>query len=128
MRDNVRKNRFLLITAIEMILLGAYFIVNSFRFGAPDIFNTVASRIDDPPFAAAVIIIGTAILVASLYDIRPLIRWGHVAATCVWTVYGMAFLLQNIELLGHPFAHLDCWLMFAVAARIILEAWAGDTK
>jgi len=128
MRDNVRKNRFLLITAIEMILLGAYFIVNSFRFGAPDIFNTVASRIDDPPFAAAVIIIGTAILVASLYDIRPFIRRGYVAATCVWTVYGMAFLLQNIELLGHPFAHLDCWLMFAVAARIILEAWAGDTK
>lgn len=128
MRDNVRKNRFLLVTALETILLGAYFIVNSFRFGAPDIFNTVASHIDDPPFAAADIIVGTAVLVAALYDIRPLVRWGYVATTCVWMVYGMAFLLQNIEVMGHPFGHLDCWLMFAVAARIILESWAGDTQ
>lgn len=115
-------------TAIETILLGAYFIVNSFRFARPDFLNTVASHLDDPPFAVADIVVGTAILVAAIYDIRPLVRWGYVGATCVWTVYGMAFLLQNIEVMGHPFAHLDCWLMFAVAARVCLEAWAGDTQ
>ncbi|ORJ53917.1 hypothetical protein LBR_08280 [Levilactobacillus brevis] len=128
MQSNVRKNRFLLVTALETILLGAYFIANSFRFGAPDLFNTVASHIDDPPFAAADIVVGTVVLVAALYDIRPLIKWCYVAATCVWTLYAMAFLLQNIEMMGHPFAHLDCWLMFAVAGRTILEAWAGDAN
>lgn len=128
MRNNVRRNRFLLITAVETIFLGTYFIINSFRFARPDFFNTLASHIDDPPFAAADIVIGTVILMAALFNIRILIRWCYVGATAVWTIYGFAFLLQNIEMFGHPLAHLDCWLMFAVAARVILEAWAGDSQ
>lgn len=128
MQKNVQRNRFLLITAIETIFLGTYFIINSFRFARPDFFNSVASHIDDPPFAAGVIVIGTVILMAALFDIRPLIRWCYVGATAVWTIYGLAFLLQNLEMFGHPMAHLDCWLMFAVATRVILEAWAGDSR
>jgi len=125
---NFKLNRSLLMSGIETIMLGAYFVANSFRFARPDFFNTVASHIDDPPFATIAIILGTATVIVSFYNIRPLLSWCYITLTFVWMVYASAFLLQNIELWGHPFARLDCWLMYAVAARLIYEAWAGDTE
>lgn len=127
-KNNMLKNWSIIVTGTEIIMIGAFFIANSFRFARPDLFNTVASHIDDPPFATVDIIIGTVIIVAAVYDIRPLLRWSYPVAAFIWVAYGLAFMLQNIELIGHPFARLDCWLMFAIAARVIIESWAGDSQ
>ena len=127
MLNNIKHNRSLLTSGLETIMIGVYFIANSFRFNRPDFFNSMASHIDDPPFAAIAIILGTIATLSAIYDIKSLVNRCYVILTFVWIVYAVAFMIQNIELFGHPFARLDCWLMFAVAGRIILDAWAGDT-
>ena len=126
--NNLKLNRSLLMSGLETVMIGVYFVVNSFRFTRPDFFNSLASHIDDPPFATVLIILGTITVIVAIYNIRPLISWCFVVLTFVWIVYALVFLLQNIELWGHPFARLDCWLMFAVAGRLIFDAWAGDTE
>lgn len=128
MKHNLFKNWSIIVTGAEIIMLGAFFIANNFRFARPDIFSSLASHIDDPPFATIDIVVGTVIVVAAIYDIRPLLRWSYPVAAFIWMAYGLAFMLQNIEMMGHPFGRLDCWLMFAIAARVIIESWAGDEK
>lgn len=124
----MRKNYSLLVTGVEIIMLGAFFVANSFRFARPDILSSVASHIDDPPFATIDIIIGTVIVMSAWFNIRPLIKWCYASAAFIWMLYGCAFMLQNIDMMGHPFGRIDCWLMFAIAGRVILESWAGDNS
>ncbi|WDQ20857.1 hypothetical protein PTW40_14220 [Lactiplantibacillus plantarum] len=124
--NGTKKNYSILMTGVEIVMIGAFFVANTFRFKRPDLLNSLASHIDDPPFATINIIIGTVIVMVAIFDIRPLIKWCYAVAAFIWTIYGLAFMLQNIEVMGHPFGRLDCWLMFAIAGRVILESWAGD--
>ncbi|WP_223877136.1 hypothetical protein [Lactiplantibacillus pingfangensis] len=128
MSKGIRKNYSLLITGVEIIMLGAFFVANSLRFDRPDLLNSLASHIDDPPFASIDIIVGTIIVMVAYFDIHHLIKWCYAGAAFIWTIYGFAFMLQNVEVMGHAFRRLDCWLMFGIAIRVILESWAGGRK
>jgi len=125
---NLKQNHSVLANGMELIMLGAFFVVNSFRFDHPDVLNMVATHLDDPPFSVVLVIAGTICVMAVVYNVRYLLRWCLVGSAFIWTIYGCAFLLKNIELTGSAFSNLDCWFMFAVALRTILDAWAGDTE
>ncbi|PWG00945.1 hypothetical protein [Levilactobacillus bambusae] len=120
---SIRANRFLLVTRFETILLGAYFITNAFQFARPDLLNTLASHIDDPPFAVGLIIIGTFMALVALFDLAPLTKWCYGIGECVWFIYTLSFWLQDYEIHGH--VNLLTYLMLVVTIRIALEAWAG---
>lgn len=126
MLKNLKRNHSVLANGIELIILGSFFIVNSFRFNRPDFFNMIATHLDDPPFTVVLIIFGSYCVFVSIMNMKKLLKWCLIFSTFVWTVYGGAFLIKNIELWGSPFSNLDCWFMFAVAMRTILDAWAGD--
>ncbi|MFO1557166.1 hypothetical protein ABC399_16095 [Lactiplantibacillus plantarum] len=121
-------NHSVLANGIELIMLGAFFIVNSFRFDRPDFFNMIATHLDDPPFTVVLIIAGTICVMAAVFNRSGLLRWCLIGSTFIWMIYGCAFLIKNIELWGSAVSNLDCWFMFAVALRTILAAWAGDTR
>jgi len=124
--QNLKQNHSILANGIELIMLGAFFVVNSFRFDHPDVLNMVATHLDDPPFSVVLIVAGTICVMAAVYNVRHLLRWCLVGSAFIWTIYGCAFLLKNFELAGSAFSNLDCWFMFAVAMRTILDSWAGD--
>lgn len=120
------ENRFLLLTGLETIILGMYFVTRSFVFMRPDFLNTLASHVDDPPFATFLIVIGAFCTFTALFDIQPMIRWCYGIAEFIWTVYALAFLLQDIEFNGH--IGIATWLMFFIAIRTLFESWAGDDE
>lgn len=128
MLKNLKRNHSVLANGIELIILGSFFIVNSFRFNRPDFFNMIATHLDDPPFTVVLIIAGTICVMVAILNIHYLLRWCLIGSTFIWTIYGCAFLIKNLELWGSAFSNLDCWFMFAVALRTILDAWAGDAS
>lgn len=100
MFPNLRQNHSVLANGMELIMLGAFFVVNSFRFDHPDVLNMIATHLDDPPFSVVLIIAGTICVMAVVYNVRYLLRWCLVGSAFIWTIYGYAFLLKNIELTG----------------------------
>lgn len=71
MKDNLRKNYFWFVKALETYGLGLYFIVvhSSGNFTPP---GNVLEYLDDPPFVFLLAVVGTVAMVYSLWNIEYL--------------------------------------------------------
>lgn len=99
MKDNLRKNYFWFVKALETYGLGLYFIVvhSSGNFTPP---GNVLEYLDDPPFVFLLAVVGTVAMVYSLWDIEYLfykpIMTGSL--TFAWLIMFGGFVTRDIML------------------------------
>lgn len=99
MKDNLRKNYFWFVKALETYGLGLYFIiVHSSGFFTPP--GNVLEYLDDPPFVFLLAVVGTVATVYSLWNIeylfyKPLMTG---ALTFAWLIMFGGFVTRDIML------------------------------
>lgn len=99
MKDNLRKNYFWFLNALETYGLGLYFIIvhSSGNFTPP---GNVLEYLDDPPFVFLLAVVGTVAMVYSLWNIeylfyKPLMTG---SLTFVWLIMFGGFVTHDIML------------------------------
>lgn len=99
MKDNLRKNYFWFVKALETYGLGLYFIVvhSSGNFTPP---GNVLEYLDDPPFVFLLAVVGTVAMVYSLWNVEQLfykpLTTGSL--TFAWLIMFGGFVTRDIML------------------------------
>lgn len=96
MFDNIVKNRFWFLKALETYSLAIYFIIKR-STGIFDWTHSPLSVLDDPPFIFALAVVGTIALVYALWDVRHLYYKQIMTGTLtfVWLVFFLSFLAND---------------------------------
>ena len=96
MFDNIVKNRFWFLKALETYSLAIYFIVKR-STGTFDWAHSPLAVLDDPPFIFALAVVGTIALVYALWDVRHLYYKQTMTGTLtfVWLVFFLSFLAND---------------------------------
>lgn len=99
MKDNLRKNYFWFVKALETYGLGLYFIVvhSSGNFTPP---GNVLEYLDDPPFVFLLAVVGTVAMVYSLWNIEYLLYKPVMTGslTFAWLIMFGGFVTRDIML------------------------------
>lgn len=99
MKDNLRKNYFWFVKALETYGLGLYFIIvhSSGNFTPP---GNVLEYLDDPPFVFLLAVVGTVATVYSLWNVEQLFYKPLMTGslTFVWLIMFGGFVTRDIML------------------------------
>lgn len=99
MKDNLRKNYFWFVKALETYGLGLYFIVihSSGNFTPP---GNVLEYLDDPPFVFLLAVVGTVAMVYSLWNVEHLLYKPLMTGslTFAWLIMFGGFVTRDIML------------------------------
>ncbi|AIY32270.1 hypothetical protein AXJ17_gp21 [Lactobacillus phage LfeSau] len=99
MKDNLRKNYFWFVKALETYGLGLYFIVvhSSGNFTPP---GNVLEYLDDPPFVFLLAVVGTVAMVYSLWNVEQLFYKPLMTGslTFAWLIMFGGFVTRDIML------------------------------
>ncbi|WPC20851.1 hypothetical protein N6G96_05950 [Pediococcus inopinatus] len=123
----IKRNRFLFWRGVESLSLGSFFLSNAFVFARPDFINSIASHLDDPPFATLLILVGSFTVFVAMFNERQFFSICLALNEGIWVIYFIAFAIQDFEARGHMFTSIGTVLSFMVAIQIMAEAfWGGD--
>lgn len=99
MKDNLRKNYFWFVKALETYGLGLYFIIvhSSGNFTPP---GNVLEYLDDPPFVFLLAVVGTVAMVYSLWNVEHLLYKPLMTGslTFAWSIMFGGFVIRDIML------------------------------
>lgn len=99
MKDNLCKNYFWLVKALETYGLGIYFIIvrSSGNFTPP---GNVLEYLDDPPFVFLLAVVGTVAMVYSLWNVEQLFYKPLMTGslTFVWLIMFGGFVTRDLIL------------------------------
>lgn len=99
MKDNLCKNYFWFVKALETYGLGIYFIIvhSSGNFTPP---GNVLEYLDDPPFVFLLAVVGTVAMVYSLWNVEQLFYKPLMTGslTFVWLIMFGGFVTRDIML------------------------------
>lgn len=127
MLQNMRRNRFWLVTGIETFFLGTFFLY------APDFihdaspFHSVVNVLDDTWVSIVLLIIATFTIVSSCFQLQP--DWHRINVFVLqfaWTLYATGFLVRDINDPHPPLVALSTILFWGIVVRIYLESRWGD--
>ena len=124
MNDNLRKNFFWFVKALETYGLGIFFIVNrSTGLFIPP--GGVLDYLDDPPFIFTLAVVGTLTLVWSLWDIRRLHFYKPLmtgSLTFVWLTFFCAFAFEDWYKGCLSFQTMySFFVLFAIVSQLFLS-------
>lgn len=98
MLKHLLKNRFWFFKALETYGLGIYFIIrhSTGTFDPPP--NSVLDLLDDPPFIFILAIVGTFVLVYSLWNLNTFLYKPIMTGllTAVWLIFMLGFVFHDI--------------------------------
>lgn len=126
MKKNITKNRSWLLTGLETVLLGVFFLF------VPDIldsgdYRAIFNLFDTTLPAIFLIVVGTFTIVNAAFEVEP--NWHRVNVFIlefIWSFYTATFVIHDFQLKGRVFISLTSILFFVVALRIFFESWLGD--
>lgn len=126
MKKNITKNRSWLLTGLETVLLGVFFLF------VPDIldsgdYRAIFNLFDTTLPAIFLIVVGTFTIVNAAFEVEP--NWHRVNVFIlefIWSFYTATFVIHDFQLKGRVFISLISILFFVVALRIFFESWLGD--
>lgn len=99
MKDNLRKNYFWFVKALETYGLGLYFVIvhSSGNFTPP---GNVLEYLDDPPFVFLLAVVGTVAMVYSLWSVEHLLYKPLMTGslTFAWLIMFGGFVTRDIML------------------------------
>lgn len=124
MNDNLRKNYFWFVKALETYGLGVFFIINRSTgiFMPPGNF---LDYLDDPPFIFALAVVGTLTIVYSLWDVdhlkfyKPLMTG---SLTFVWLMFFCAFAFEDWKFGKLSFQSMySFFVLFSVVSQLFIR-------
>lgn len=127
MLKNIERNRFWLLTGIETVILGIFFLYQPGFIADASPFHNAVNILDDTFPATVLVIVGTFTVIASCFTLVP--NWHRFNVTVlqfVWTLYAVAFLIRDINDPRPPMIGIPTILMWAIVVRIFAESRWGD--
>ena len=123
MFDNIVKNRFWFLKALETYSLAIYFIIKR-STGIFDWTHSPLSVLDDPPFIFALACVGTIAIVYALWDVRHLYYKQIMTGTLtfVWLVFFLSF-LANDEFLNVYLSFPGIYSFFVLVGIVAEIKW-----
>ena len=123
MFDNIVKNRFWFLKALETYSLAIYFIIKR-STGIFDWDHSPLSVLDDPPFIFALACVGTIALVYALWDVRHLYYKQIMTGTLtfVWLAFFLSF-CANDALLCVYFSFPGIYSFFVLVGIVAEIKW-----
>lgn len=123
MFDNIVKNRFWFLKALETYSLAIYFIAKR-STGIFDWTHSPLAVLDDPPFIFALACVGTIALVYALWDVRRLYYKQIMTATLtfVWLAFFLSF-CANDELRGVYLSFPGIYSFFVLVGIVAEIKW-----
>lgn len=123
MKDNLCKNYFWFVKALETYGLGLYFIIvhSSGNFTPP---GNVLENLDDPPFVFLLAVIGTVAIVYSLWDIEYLFYKPLMTGllTFAWSIMLGGFVTRDIIIgvLSIPTMYAF-FVVFSIIGQLVIK-------
>ena len=127
MLQNMRRNRFWLITGIETLLLGVFFLYAPGFIADISPFHSAVNVLDDTFPAILLLLLGGFTVVSSCFQMKP--DWHRVNVFVLqfaWTLYAAGFLVRDLSQPHPPLIGLSTIVFWGIVVRIYLESRWGD--
>lgn len=127
MLHNAACNRFWLLTGLETIALGVFFMLapNYIHDGGP--FHSAVMWLDDPIPVLILLSVGFFTVILSCFDMNPNWHRGNIIALqAIWSIYAAAFLIRDLNDPRPPMVGLATILFWAIVLRIYVEGLVGE--
>lgn len=124
---NLRKNRHMIISSIELIVMGMYFIARPFRFQPLFWIDTALKYLGTPLASILTIIIGIVCLIIVAANLEHMFPTVYGVELFVFLIYACAFVASDIDTGGPGIGPLSMGTIFTSSCvfRIIVESKWG---
>ena len=124
---NLRKNRHMIISSIELIVMGMYFMVRPFRFQPLFWLDTALKYLGTPLASIMVVIIGMACLIVFASNLEHIFPTVYGVELFIFMIYLCAFIASDFDSNGPGIGPLSMGTIFTSSCvlRIVVESKWG---